>query len=145
MHSHFTPAANTACVLYVCCMRCLAAPSPLSTNRLLLEGADVSHAVGAPRLHDQLVPNNSSFYENYTFGYTHHQMPAGVVKQLQARDQLTTGVDRGIGVSQAIYVDYDTAHSSKALGSGSRSSGSKGVLVAASDSRKDGAPLGYDL
>eukprot|EP00879_Flechtneria_rotunda_P013855 GHRR01014471.1.p1 GENE.GHRR01014471.1~~GHRR01014471.1.p1 ORF type:complete len:716 (+),score=228.03 GHRR01014471.1:397-2544(+) len=35
--------------------------------RLLLEGADVSDAVMAPRVHDQLLPSNITFYESYTW------------------------------------------------------------------------------
>lgn len=130
-------------LLHACCCVC-------GAFRLLLEGADVRHAVAAARLHDQLVPLNSSFYEAYSWGHTHHQMSPAVVAQLEARDQATTAVDRGIGVSQAIFVDYGPSGVSSERGAGggavgllSSSQQGRGVLIGASDSRKDGAPAGY--
>lgn len=117
--------------------------------RLLLEGADVRHAVAAARLHDQLVPHNSSFYEAYSWGHTHHQMSPAVVAQLEARDQATAAGDRGMGVSQAIIVDYGVTGVSTESGAAGgavgllSSSQGRGVLIGASDSRKDGAPAGY--
>lgn len=35
--------------------------------RLLLEGADVADAVLAARVHDQLLPADDTYYENYTW------------------------------------------------------------------------------
>jgi hypothetical protein len=50
---HVVPTAG----LRFCCCCC---------RRLLLEGADVSDAVSAPRVHDQLLPQSNTYYENYT-------------------------------------------------------------------------------
>lgn len=115
--------------------------------RLLLEGADVGKAVSAPRLHDQLLPLNISFVEEYSWGHTHHEMSPFVLAQLAARDQSTKAVGFSLGVSQSIYVDYRPSTSSTGgrvgLGSSSTSS-SRGMLIGASDSRKDGAPVGLD-
>lgn len=128
-------------------------PGGVCPRRLLLEGVDVRQAVGAPRLHDQLVPYNTSFVEEYTWGHTQHEMSQFVLAQLQARDQTTQGVAYGIGVSQAIHVDYEASSASSESGSSRGTSGggrmglgssSRGLVVAASDSRKDGAPAGYD-
>mgnify|MGYP001806980635 CR=1 FL=1 len=105
----------------------------------------MQQSVSGPRLHDQLVPSNTSFVEEYTWGHTSHQMPDFVLAQLEARHQNTKGVGFGIGVSQAIYVDYEGSKSSSGAAGGREGlgSGSRGVLVGASDSRKDGAPAGY--
>lgn len=74
-------------------------------------------------------------------------MPQYVLAQLEARDQVTKAVDRGIGVSQAIQVEYK--HKSESAAAGGEDGGGggsssrtqdKGVLIGASDSRKDGAP-----
>lgn len=103
-------------------------------------------AVAAPRLHDQLVPSNVSFVEEYTWGHTHHEMSNFVLAQLEARDQSTKAVGFGLGVLQAIYVDYGASTSSVGSSGGrvGLGSSSRGVLVGASDSRKDGAPIGLD-
>lgn len=122
-------------------------------------------SVSAPRLHDQLLPATDCFVENYTWGHTTHHMSAAAVSSLKSRGQSASPASRGIGVSQAVLVDYSgrqgivagggSTHlgtvAGKATGlgagsgSGSRSSSgsSKGVLIAKSDSRKDGAPAGY--
>jgi gamma-glutamyltranspeptidase len=106
----------------------------------------VRHAVAAPRLHEQLVPSNVSFVEEYSWGHTHHEMSDYVLTQLEGRDQSTKAVGFGIGVSQAIYVDYGASTSSINSSGGRVGLGgsSRGVLVGASDSRKDGAPVGHD-
>lgn len=106
----------------------------------------MQRAVSAPRLHDQLVPLNISFVEEYTWGQCHHEMSDYVLDELEARGQNTKAVGFGLGVSQAIFVDYEASAGSVAgakgrLGPGSSS---RGVLVGASDSRKDGAPVGLD-
>jgi gamma-glutamyltranspeptidase len=113
----------------------------------LLEGVDVAQAVSAPRLHDQLVPVNASFVEQYTWGHTSHEIPQYVVQQLEARDQVVKPTVYSLGVSQAIFVDYGAAGG--AAGGGATRGGvgvagsDKGLLVGASDSRKDGAPAGH--
>jgi gamma-glutamyltranspeptidase len=115
-------------------------------HRLLLEGVDVAQAVSSPRLHDQLVPVNASFVEEYTWGHTSHEMPQYVVQQLEARDQNVKPTTFSLGVSQAIFVDYGAAGGAAHAGGGAGGSASgRGVLVAASDSRKDGAPAGHEL
>jgi hypothetical protein len=104
----------------------------------------VGKAVSAPRLHDQLLPLNVSFVESYTWGHTHHEMPPYVLAQLAARDQSTKTVGFGLGVSQSIYVDYGSSTSSTGGRVGLGSSSSRGMLIGASDSRKDGAPVGLE-
>lgn len=50
----------------VCCTTPVLCCALLCCCRLPLEGADVAHAVSAPRLHDQLLPQSNAYYENYT-------------------------------------------------------------------------------
>eukprot|EP00878_Enallax_costatus_P018979 GHUV01020007.1.p1 GENE.GHUV01020007.1~~GHUV01020007.1.p1 ORF type:complete len:457 (+),score=130.97 GHUV01020007.1:1014-2384(+) len=110
--------------------------------RLLLEGADVSEAVSDPRLHDQLLPKDDMYYENFTWGHTSHQLPADMVQYLKQRGQAPTAAGGySLGISQAIHVLYDQDQAGTSS-SGSTGTG-KGLLVGQSDSRKDGAPVGY--
>ncbi|KAF8065580.1 GGT2 [Scenedesmus sp. PABB004] len=117
--------------------------------RLLLEGADVGAAVSGARVHDQLLPRADAFFENVSWGRTDHQLPAGAVSALRARGQVTTPAAFALGVAQAIFVSYDAgaaAAEGLQLRGGDHAAGggaARGVLLAASDARKDGAPLGY--
>lgn len=137
--------------------------------RLLLEGADVSDAVAATRLHDQLLPlPTKTFFEGDGTWFPSRPLPPHVVEELEGWGQDLEGQRFGLGVSQAIVVKYDDEGSDagdaggdaggegddgggeggdggdqgaagrRRLGGGG---GARGVLVAMSDARKDGAPF----
>jgi gamma-glutamyltranspeptidase len=95
----------------------------------------VSDAVAATRLHDQLLPlPTKTFFENGTWA-PGRGLPPGVVERLEQRGQLLEPQHLGLGVSQAVAVRYDG-------GAQSAGQSGRGVLVAMSDARKDGAPYG---
>jgi hypothetical protein len=64
---------------------------------------------------------------------TPHVMQPATVSSLKARGQTPTPAGNSLGVSQAIAVHYGLAGPANTAGK----------LLGASDSRKDGAPLGY--
>lgn len=120
--------------------------------RLLLEGADPSDAVASARLHDQLLPlPTKTFFENGTWAPVSHQLPKRVVSALESRGQSLDAQRYGLGVSQAILVDYGPRPAEgredggrRAGGSSGVGGGGKGTLIAVSDVRKDGAPFGAE-
>lgn len=91
---------------------------------MLLLGQDVLSAVGEPRLHHQFLPDSLE-YEDWAAGNVSFSYPKAILGYLQARGQNTTATQWG-GVCQVIAVDPDS-----------------GMLEAASDPRKDGAPAGF--
>jgi gamma-glutamyltranspeptidase len=127
--------------------------------RLLLEGTPVQDAVGSPRIHDQLLPSQDALYEAYTWGHTQHELPEPAVEALQQRGQHPVPQAFGLGVSQAIVVDYSPETAGQGMQEGtagaaapeedsedassSSSSQPEGVLRGMSDARKDGAASGY--
>jgi hypothetical protein len=118
-------------------------PPPSKRTRLLLEGADISDAVAATRLHDQLLPlPTKTFVENGTWAPT-PELPPEVVASLEARGQDLEGLKFGLGVAQAIFVRYPKGGAGGKLGFVSKGAagGERGVLVGMSDARKDGAPF----
>jgi gamma-glutamyltranspeptidase len=102
---------------------------------------DVEDAVSGPRLHDQLLPRHDVYYENVTWGHTVHVVAPKAVTALQARRQTTTPAPIGVGVAQAVVVEYSGGGGGG--GGGSGRSSSRGVLMARSDERKDGAPAAF--
>lgn len=115
-------------------------------------------AVGTPRLHDQLLPSQDALYEAYTWGHTQHELPGPIVEALQQRGQHPVPQAFGLGVSQAILVDYSPNPAGQGpqrgqeggrTGAGSRDGASSsssqpaGMLRGMSDARKDGAASGY--
>jgi gamma-glutamyltranspeptidase len=120
----------------------------------------VQDAVGSPRLHDQLLPSQDALYEAYTWGHTQHELPEPTVEALQQRGQHPVPQAFGLGVSQAILVDYSPnpwpagqgpqrGQEGGGTGAGSRDGASSsssqpaGMLRGMSDARKDGAASGY--
>ena len=120
--------------------------------RLLLSGADASRAVGGARVHDQLLPlPTRTGYESGIWAPV-HSLPNATVDALRRRGQVMSAQHFGVGVAQAIAVEYssgDDGDSSdngndgggRSSGSGSGNDADSGVLVAVSDLRKDGAPF----
>jgi hypothetical protein len=113
---------------------------PKKPQRLLLERADAADAVAGTRLHDQLLPlPTTTFVENATWAPVAPLAPA-VAAALEERGQSLEFEPAALGVSQAIAVEYGGGDEDGGSNSGSGSSG-RGVLVAVSDARKDGAPF----
>jgi len=77
-------------------------------------GMNILESISRPRLHDQLIPNNTIWEESFNSGILSSLKEMGYLLNLG-----TTGV------SQGVFVDDDN------------------VLYAASDWRKMGQPAGY--
>jgi gamma-glutamyltranspeptidase len=103
--------------------------------RLLLLKAPLDEAVLGARVHDQLISAGGvspALLENNTWGLVEWSVPSKTQAYLQQVGQRLTQLHASLGVSQAIAVEYS--------GEGLNGTGA-GVLVGASDARKDGAPF----
>lgn len=96
--------------------------------RVLLYGQSAEQAVFGPRLHNQFLPNTTS-YEQYSWGNVSLALDAGVVQELAARGQLLQPAASALGVAQLVLAED---------GAGGQQQGP--LLTGVCDPRKDGAP-----